>query len=322
VNPSDGKHAVGMALALLATGLVWAARSALALPEAPSEAPAVPAAAPAWSRTSTASAEIRVPEGGYRRILSLSLVADGILAELAEPSRVVGTTTWIEPPHPRAHVLAGLPRIDSADDIERILALQPDVVIVHGWGEPARSARLRQQGLRVVPLQEKGDAEALASDVRLVAKLLGAPARGEDLLRRLGRRREVLRAARAGRPLVRGIYLSAAAGSYWGGAAGTAAHDLLASAGVRDLAAEAGLEGWPQLRAEQLLTWDPDVVVGAEGLRAQLCGPGPLEALRVCGAAGGVVELPERVVSDPGPLRIEAAEALAGALTASAPPLR
>lgn len=318
MNPSDGRHALGMALALLATGLVWGGRSAL---EAPSGEQPTPAGAstPTQGASSPPKVPLDVPKDGFQRILSLSLVADGILAELAEPGRVVGTTTWIDPPHPRANALAGLPRIDSAEEVERILALRPDVVIVHGWGEPARSARLRQEGLRVVALEEKGDAEALERDIRTVAALLGDPARGESLLARLALRRALLRTATAGRPPVRGLYLSAAGGAFWGGAAGTAAHDLLESAAVRDVAAEEGLEGWPQLRTEQLLRWDPDVVVGAEGLKVQLCGPGPLEGLRACGPAGRVVELPERVVSDPGPLRIEAAEALAGAIAPVVP---
>jgi iron complex transport system substrate-binding protein len=312
VNATDLRHALGLVGATLLTALVVLGGRGTAREETPraSSGPVVRGAAAPLALPD-------VPAGGFQRIVSVTLVGDGILAELAEPGRVVATTTWMDPPHPLAHRLAGLPRVDSVDALERIVALRPDLVLVAGPGDPARVARLRALGVAVVALSADGGAEALAEDVRAVAALLGAPERGDALLAGLSGRRGAL--ARDGVGCGRSaLYVSSVAGAMWGGAAGTSYHDVLGMVGLRDVATAEGLRGWPQLTVEQLLAWDPEVLLGEDGLRAALCGAGPLAALRACGEGGRVVELPARLASDPGPRRVEAAEALAAQLARGA----
>ncbi len=307
-----------VALFVVALALSVAAM-ATAHQEAP--APATRSEAPLPRTQGAAGMTVVVPEGGFRRVVSVNLVADGILAELAEPSRVMATTSWIDPPHPRAHVLAGLPRIDTLDEIERILTLRPDLVLAATPHDPARARRLEAEGITVVGLSAGAAREDLDADITTVATLLGAPARGQALRANLDRRRAALRAlSPTSKPTdkPRALFVSAISGATWGGALGTSYHDILDTAGLRDVATEAGLRGWPQLRVEHLLAWDPDVIAGEEGLRANLCTSQTLGQLRACREEGAILELPPRVVNDPGPARIEAAERLAEALRARA----
>lgn len=299
------------------------ALSVAAMATAHQQAPNLPTQreAPAPSTRGAAAMTVAVPDGGFRRVVSVNLVADGILAEIAEPSRVMATTSWIDPPHPRAHILAGRPRIDTLDEIERILTLRPDLVLVATPHDPARARRLQAEGITVVGLSAGAAREDLDADITTVATLLGAPARGEALRASLDRRRAALRAlSSTSRPTdkPRALFVSAISGATWGGALGTSYHDILDAAGLRDVATEAGLRGWPQLRAEHLLAWDPDVIAGEEGLRVSLCASQTLGQLRACREEGAILELPPRVVNDPGPARIEAAERLAEALRARA----
>ena len=309
MNRTDLRHGVGLLLAAACTVLAARGRPAPTAPETPRDAPA--AAQDAGARIDARGLRVRIRP--WTRVASASIVADGVLAELAEPGRVVATTGWIAPPHPQAHRFAGLPRVDPGVGPEALLSLRADMWIVSDLRDAAARARLEESGAAVFDVGPVGDAAATARVVRDVAALLGAADRGDALLARLGRRVDGLR-RRPRVPPPRGLYLSVAGDACWGGAAGTTYHDILATAGVRDAASEAGLRGWPQLGAEQLHALDPDVLVGETGLRAQLCTRDAFAALRACGPQGAIVELPGHVVSDPGPGWIDAAEMLGAAL--------
>jgi iron complex transport system substrate-binding protein len=248
------------------------------------------------------------------RIASATLLADGILAEIADPSRVVATTDWLDDGHPLGFRLAGKPRVVVGGPIEPLLALRPEVLFVSDLRDAARLRRLEEAGVRVVDLGPTAGLAALDGTIARVAEAIGAPARGEALRMRLRRRAEALQARAAARRGARpdALYVSAIGDTAWGGAAGTSYHDLLELAGFRDVATAAGMTGWPQLSTEQLLMLDPPNLVGSTGLRASVCGRSALAGLRACGPGGRVWELPDRVVSDPGPGLLDAAEALAG----------
>jgi iron complex transport system substrate-binding protein len=108
------------------------------------------------------------------------------------------------------------------------------------------------------------------------------------------------------------MYIGAAGDAMWGGAADTSYHDVLLAAGLRDAASEAGLTGWPALGVEQILTLDPMIVVGEPGTRDTLCHHAGLAGLHAC-TDGRVIELPARVLSDPGPTMVDAVAALEAA---------
>ncbi len=305
MNTTDLRHALGLALAAIATLL--AARGTPVRP-AQTAGAAAPSAA-----TLTDARGHTVTIRAWRRIASASLVVDGILAEIAEPGRVVATTSWLTPPHPRAHRLAGLPHLDPGAGPEALLALRADLWIVSDLRDAAARARLEEAGATVFDVGPVGDASSTARVTREIATLLGDPARGDALNATIARRADGLRRHPLTPPR-RGLYLSVAGDSCWGGAQGTTPHDVLVTAGLADAASDAGLHGWPQLAAEQLHALDPDVLVGETGLRARLCTRDALAGLRACGANGRIVELPDRVVSDPGPGWIDAAEMLRAAL--------
>ena len=310
----DVLHASGLAL-VVASSLAIAAHSARSL------VPPVPAASrgeggkddPVEGGAAAGASSTGVRTQAPARIASATLVANGILAEIADPSRVVATTDWLDGGHPLGFRLAGKPRITVMGPVEPVLALRPDLLFVSDLRDAARVRRFEEAGVRVVDLGPVGGLAALDRAIETIAREVGAPGRGVALRARLRQRADSLRARSAARPEARpdALYLSAVGDTAWGGAAGTSYHDVLDLAGFRDVAAAAGLTGWPQLSAEQLLTLDPPHLVGTPGVRASVCGRSALSRLRACGPGGHVHELPDRVVSDPGPGLLDAAEALA-----------
>jgi iron complex transport system substrate-binding protein len=251
-----------------------------------------------------------VQAADFQRIASLSLLADSVLAELATPERVVLTTTWLDEEHPLGFRLPGRPRVLGAQDLEATLAVRPDLVLLAGEKDSARIQRLQDAGVTVFDLGEHSGVDALWRAIDQISALLGAPERGARLTATLRAR---LPQPALG-PTKRGLFLSAFGTSLFGGTAGTSYHDVLTLAGLRDAAAEAGHRGWPPMPVETVLHLDPDVVVMASGGRATLCGRDAFAALRACLSPGGVVELPAKVVDDPGILMIDAVEQLRAAL--------
>jgi iron complex transport system substrate-binding protein len=236
-----------------------------------------------------------------------------VLADLCEPTRVVAYTDYGVDKSVSAHRLAGKATLSARASVESVLALKPDLMLVNNLVDPGYVARLREQGIQVFDLGHMRGVETLLPNIRAIGWLTGAPQRGEAYARALESRLTRIAPSPAA-PQKRAVYLSVYGDKLFGGAARTSFHDVIHYAGLRDAAAEAGLDGWPELSPERLLALDPDVVLTKPGMGAVLCRQGGLSGLRACNAGGRVVELDGALLDDPGPAILDAAEALAAAL--------
>ncbi|HTN92261.1 MAG TPA: ABC transporter substrate-binding protein [Sorangium sp.] len=281
----------------------------------------VDAAVPEGSSTSLEDhAGVEVALRDFRRIASASTVADELLVELCEPDRVVAFTGYGARRSPRGYRYAGKARVEDTADIEALLALQPDLVLLNGYGDPRRIARLREAGLTVYDLGPMRGLATLVPNVHEVAALVGHPERGRRLATALVQGMAAVAADIQPRQRRRGMYLSGYGGRLFGGTAGTSYHDVLASAGLIDAAAAVHRD-WPEYTPEQVLTLDPDVLVTNTGMRKILCGQAGLDRLRACSAPGGVVELDDALLGDPGPSMLDAALAVREAVHGAPPTL-
>lgn len=244
----------------------------------------------------------------YRRIVAGSLVADRLLHELAEPDRVVGVSGYGRAQSPWAYQQADKPVLASTDDVEGVLSLAPDLLLLNSFGESAKVARLRERGIAVFDLGEMGGVDTLVRDIHIVAQLLGHPERGERLATAWQRRFAAIAGALQDRARKRALLLTTYGGKVFGGTRGSSYGDVLAAAGLVDVAA-ASYTGWPQYSAEELLRLDPDLIVTKYGMGAQLCRIGGLESLKAC-RGGDFVEIDGALLDDPGLPMLDAAEAI------------
>jgi iron complex transport system substrate-binding protein len=256
----------------------------------------------------------------FRRIASASTVADALLVELCEPDRVVAYTGYGARRSPRGYRYAGKDRIEDTSDIEALLALRPDLVVLNGYGDPRRIARLREAGLTVYDLGPMRGLATLVRNVHEVAALVGHPERGRGFATALVQGMAAVAADIQPSRRRRGMYVSGYGGRLFGGTTGTSYHDVLVSAGLADAAAIAHRD-WPEYTAEQLLALDPEVLVTNAGMGKILCGQAGLDRLRACGAAGGVVELDDALLGDPGPAMLDAARTVRTAVYGDPPAL-
>jgi iron complex transport system substrate-binding protein len=271
--------------------------------------------APVGSRSDRASAslprELKDHSGDvvrvrdYDRIVSASTVADALLVELCEPDRVIAFTAHSALGASGGYRYAGKPRVDLGR-VESVLSLHPDLVLVNAVGDPHQVVRLRDAGVAVFDLGEMRGQATLVQNIREVAVLVGHPERGERYARRLVEQMRSIALDIPGPDRETGMYLSVYGGRPFGGASGTSYHDVLVAAGLVDAAAR--FDGWPEFTTEQVLGIDPQIIVTDTGMRQAICEHAGFTALLACRSLGGVVEVDDSVLGDPGPGMIEAAQ--------------
>ncbi|GEO82866.1 ABC transporter substrate-binding protein [Pararhodospirillum oryzae] len=208
-------------------------------------------------------------------LLTLDQGTDRVAGASASTVRVV-TTGLLGKAFPQA---ARVPDTVAADgfflpNVEAILALAPDAVLQWvGRNDPAYLAPLERAGLPVVGLREnQSDADYIAT-ARLLGTLSGQPGRAEALVERyqalyaalardlaslVGERRPKVLYLWKDRPLI-----PIGGGSFYGA--------LLERSGGENAAAS--LSRWGAVTMEQILVWNPDVVL------LFCCGPARPQAL-------------------------------------------
>jgi iron complex transport system substrate-binding protein len=137
------------------------------------------------------------------RIVSLAPHATELLFAIGAGLRIVGTIDTSDTP-PAARLI---PRIgDSrALDLERILALHPDLIVTWPWAAPAQVAALRARGFAVFTTNPES-MDGIATDLERLGALTGNAVRAGEEAAAFRRRLANLRAQYAGAPRVRVFY--------------------------------------------------------------------------------------------------------------------
>ena len=244
------------------------------------------------------------------RVASMNLCTDVLLYEIAGREQIASLSHLAVDPLVSYYAPAMGDFPINHGHAEELLALKPDLVLAAGFSPSPTLRLLERQGIAVTIIPTARALAALPGLYRETARLLGRPQRGEHHARRLA----ALAEAAAGAPNrgPRAVVFQANGLTY---GAGTLAHDVLRAAGLRNLAAENGLEGAGYVSLEELLHGRPDVVVlGAHHgwpSRGQALLEHPVFRRYVkTAAAPRLVNLPERFWACPGAYLVEAVERL------------
>lgn len=248
---------------------------------------------------------VAIPVARYERIVSINTVADALLLELVERERIAAITDYMAETHVDAWRFAGIPFVADSQQLERIVAFEPDLVLTNPYAPEPFVARLRESGLAVFDLGEMSGIGATRQQALVLGALLGERERAERLVARIDRELAALEAAVD--EAVPGMYLAVFGDSVLGGSTGTNYEDVLRYGGVRDLAGDAGYRAWPDYEPEQLLELDPPLIVTSRGMADAIRDHALLSRLSACGPNGRIVEIDETLLGDPGLGVIEAA---------------
>ncbi len=246
-----------------------------------------------------------------QRIISLLPSLTECVCALNACDRLVGTDRYSNWPAS----VRGLPKLGGLEDtqIERLVALKPDVVLVAG---SARAIdRLEALGLRVVVLEPK----SLQDTERVLDKLgqtLGDAAAGPALWRRMQRRIDGAAARVPAAWKGKKVYFEVASAPYAAGEASFVG-ETLSRLGLGNVVPIA-LGPFPKLNPEFVVRAQPDLIMAtAQTVTEMPARPGwqALHALRdhrTCGFGSTQWD----VLVRPGPRLAEAAELLADCLVA------
>jgi len=230
-----------------------------------------------------------------------------ILFALGLGDKVVGVTTYCNyPPEATAVAKVG----DSyAPDYEKIIALEPDLVMAVGTAESQLVQDLENYGLTVFVL-EAATVDEVPTNIELAGKITGVPERAAELAADIRARIEAVQervgeVAGGERPTV----FWCLDNMLWTVGPGSFVHDLITKAGGDNIAKTLG-QPYGQFSLEGLLEADPDVIIipmldpVVEEDLAGLDGWSSLTAVQ----EGRVHAVDPDVVSRPGPRIAEAIE--------------
>lgn len=321
------RRSLFVALGLLFAVLLAACGSAT--PAAPTAPPtAVSTSAPPTSAAPTTSTAAAVPttitdSAGRsvtiaaipQRIISLAPSTTEILFALGLSSRVIAVDEFSNYP-PEA---ANLPRIGGSYgnyDIERIVALEPDLILAAGITSSELIQQLSDLGETVVVV---GVAEtsftSIYSDIELVGTITGQAAQAEDLTAAMQRKYEdiVARVANAPKPRVYWELDATDPTRPYTVGPGSFVNDLIALAGGSNVFASAS-QPYPQVSAEQVIALNPEVIILANaqyGMTAEALRTRPGWEQLAAVQQERIYPIDADIVSRPGPRIVDGLEATA-----------
>ena len=229
------------------------------------------------------------------RVVSLAPNLTAMVTELGSAESLVAVTPFCAAPENVRRVPGGM-----LPEAEAVLALEADLVLATSITPASTLRQLRDLGIRT-EVFETGSLEQIRQAVEKLAEIFEiSPPQTPGTMRA-----DTAKSA----ALLFGAETGYSAGC------GTHAHEILESAGLRNIAAEVS-GPWPQLSEEFLLAADPEIIIVADygdAKKAELLEFLRAHPLRKHLAAvrdGNVIVFPAQAFSIPGPAALEAGDKL------------
>ncbi|MBT9160581.1 MAG: Vitamin B12-binding protein [Dehalococcoidia bacterium] len=240
-----------------------------------------------------------------QRIVSVAPSNTEILFALGLGDRVIGVTTFCNYPEAALDIekVGGwLPF-----DLERVVALEPDLVLAKGAHYPKGIAALEEVGITVFVLAPKTLGRVLAN-IASVGEITG---KGEEAIRLVTTLKERIDAITARtRPLTDeqrpGVLYVVWHDPLWVAGSGTFADDLIIKAGGKNIAHD--LVAWAMIALETVIARDPQVIIathGAAGVRDV-----PILGVTAAFRENRIYLVEDDPFSRPGPRLVDALEQL------------
>jgi iron complex transport system substrate-binding protein len=179
---------------------------------------------------------------------------------LVGPERLLGVSFFAKDPAISniADHTDEIAHADISGSPEYLISLNPDLVILATYSNPAALDQLVEAGLRVFVLADFNTVDDIRANIRLMGRVTGTEARAEAIITEMDARLEAVHTAVAGRDPARVLYYEPGGITY---GPGSTVDQIIRLAGGMNVVAEAGLEAYPLVDAEFVLAADPDVIL-------------------------------------------------------------
>lgn len=192
------------------------------------------------------------------RVVSINLCTDQLAMLLAAPEQLVSVSKMAREPESSAMAEeAGAWPINSGR-AEEVFLLHPDLVLAGSYSTRATVDLLRRLGVRVVEFAPETSFEDARKNIRKMGQVLDRETEADAIVARFDAALAALHTP-GGTPLRAALY---AANGYSAGA-GTLAAEILAAAGMVNIAPDVGLTAAGTLPLERLVLAAPGVVIRA-----------------------------------------------------------
>ena len=201
--------------------------------------------------------------GKPKRIVTLSASTDAIILGMLPTENLVAISTLLDDPVSSNIVNKArkIPEKIRNPSAERILSLQPDLVIVPDWKEAVIVDSLRDLGLKVVVCKGPQSVAEVRETVQLLAKATGEERKGNQLIAKMDERLQSIKKKVDKIPADKRktVVLISLMASY--GGSGSAFDDMCQYAGVVNGLAASGIKNGQALSKERLVAINPDILL-------------------------------------------------------------
>lgn len=231
-----------------------------------------------------------------QRVVSLSPAVTEIMFALGAGDLLVGRTDFCVYPDAAGDIpsIGGISNLN----VERILSMQPDLIISGSMVGKKFTDQFDQMGTPMVCVIEKPKFEALYNNIKAIGWLVGKEKEADSLIENLKLRMESLLAHGDNSqnfqlPSVYYVVGFGAGGNFTAGG-NTFINDIIRMAGGRNIAED--IEGW-SYSLEALVNEDPDFIIVRREDSAAFCGMKPYNRLsavkngHVIGIVSGTLDL-------------------------------
>ena len=195
-------------------------------------------------------------------LVSLNPCSDAVLAQVADPTQILGLSHFSSDPASSSMDIAQARRFRSVGpSAEEVLALRPGVVVAGTYIAAATAAAIEAAGIRLIRLPIARSVAESRAQVLELARLAGHPDRGAALDARIGAALDRARAPAGSRAVPAIVWQSG--GIVAGGDSLIA--DIMRRAGLANEAAARGLGQADYLPLERLVADPPRVILVAGG---------------------------------------------------------
>lgn len=197
------------------------------------------------------------------KIISLALQTDEIILNMVQPNRIAGLSIFAEDKY-NSNVVDLAKKVKgrySSNDIEKIVAAKPDLVIVPYYIDKTKYDLLKRSLKCPVYVSLNPNSIAnIKKEIDNLSKLVGEQENGKKLIKYMDDKinyvqSKVKNLRKKKFVLFYTYYFESTYGKE------TTQQEIAKYAGVINIAAVNGLKLWPKISKENILDWNPDIII-------------------------------------------------------------
>ena len=234
-----------------------------------------------------------------QRIVSQTLGTDEILLAICNPQRIVALSVLVDDPQysnvtELAHHVTGRTNAGA----EQILHFYPDMIFVASYSKAELVELLHMAHAPVFRFEHFDHIDDIKMNIRTIGYIIGEDDKAEALVQHM--EHDIARARASiphDAPSLRVMLYGQ--GGYTGGAH-TTFDDMVQAVGATNVAAAHGVTGFRKISSEQLIQWNPDVIITSvnrdapDETRRQLLHD-PAVAVTTAGKHQRIIVIPNRI---------------------------